>query len=76
MWGLNQHGQCAVREPSASISPDKVRVSETNQVLNVFEPLAVQGLPPLSEVHCGWSNTLAITGKLVSLSKPVLFKVL
>ena len=74
MWGLNQHGQCAVREPSAGISPDILRVSETNQVLNVFEPLAVQGLPLLSAVHCGWSNTLAITGKLVSWSKSVLSK--
>ena len=62
MWGLNQYGQCAVGEMTGHISPEQVKVSETNQVLNIYEPLVVQGLPPLSEVHCGWSNTLVISG--------------
>ena len=29
--------------------------------MNVYLPVKVEGLPPVAEVHCGWSHTLTIT---------------
>lgn len=62
MWGLNQHGQCGFKEMLDTISPDQVKIAENKQIVNVFEPLIVPELSALMEVHCGWSNTLAISG--------------
>lgn len=67
LWGLNQHGQCGVGEKTESFSlttpVDQVSVTDTNWISNVYLPRDVGGLPTVSEVHCGWSHTVIVSGK-------------
>ena len=66
-WGLNQHGQCGVGELTdrlkSEVDTEGFRVSGSNWILNVYQPLVVKGLPAVSEVCCGWSHVLAVTGE-------------
>ena len=66
-WGLNQHGQCGVGELTdrlkLEVDAEGFRVSGSNWILNVYQPLVVKGLPTVSEVCCGWSHVLAVTGE-------------
>ena len=68
-WGLNQHGQCGIGPMMASAcSSDSksFKLSPSNGwILNVYLPVKVEGLPPVVEVHCGWSHTLAISAGIV-----------
>ena len=61
-WGLNQHGQCGVGHPAqSSLGDENLRLSSSNDwILNVYVPLKVEGLPPVAEIHCGWSHTVAV----------------
>ena len=63
VWGLNQHGQCGTGTlVNSSLSSDVFKLSPSKDwVLNVYIPLKVEGLPPVTEVHCGWSHTIAVT---------------
>lgn len=66
-WGLNQHGQCGVGELTdrhkSEVDTEGFRVSGSNWILNVYQPLVVKGLPVVSRVCCGWSHVLAVTGE-------------
>ena len=69
LWGLNQHGQCCIGEKAESfcltIPVDQVNLTDTNWISNVYLPCDVVGLPPVSDVHCGWSHTVVISGKCI-----------
>ena len=69
-WGLNQHGQCGVGQPDKfSLRNEDLKLSPSNEwILNVYVPLRVKGLPPVYEVHCGWSHTIAMTTGTDTLS--------
>ena len=62
-WGLNQHGQCGVGHPAqSSLGDEHLKLSLSNDwILNVYVPLKVEGLPPVAEIDCGWSHTVAVT---------------
>ena len=66
-WGLNQHGQCGVGELTdrhkSEVDTEGFRVSGSNWILNVYQPLVVKGLPAVSRVCCGWSHVLAVTSE-------------
>ena len=62
-WGLNHHGQCGVGPPLSSTKSSKsFKLSPSSDwIMNTYLPVKVEGLPPMAEVHCGWSHTLTIT---------------
>lgn len=66
MWGYNQHGQCAVMAATESNPPlnSDVQCARDDLIKVVLIPHRLQGLPPVSEVQCGWSHTLAVTSKI------------
>lgn len=53
-FGDNRHGQCGAPPPNDAMS-DASKL--------VLLPNKVDRLPPVSEIHCGWSHCLAITSK-------------
>lgn len=70
MWGLNQHGQCAlgsltessgVRLKAADVL-QHTQLGTSNWIANVYRPLRVEVDSKIAEVHCGWSHTIAVTG--------------
>ena len=76
-WGLNSHGQCGVGVQSAERSeehdtacpyplPSSIKLAESGWVKTVCLPRSVCGLPPISEVHSGWSHSLAVSGDALS----------
>ena len=64
-WGLNQHGQCGVGEfvksPHIKKKENFKLLPPNDWIVNVYCPLRVEGIPPVTEVHCGWSHTVAVT---------------
>ena len=45
-----------------SSDSESFKLSPSNDwIVNVYLPMKVEGLPPVAEVHCGWSHTLTIT---------------
>ncbi len=72
MWGLNQHGQCAVgsvtedsrTQPKSDVL-ENCKLGASNWITNVYLPLRVEVKGDkfaVSEVRCGWSHTVAVTG--------------
>ena len=69
-WGLNQHGQCSVStltEELKLLGENNFKVSASGHITHVYLPVKVMGVASAKEVHCGWSHTLAITGKVIPL---------
>ena len=53
-FGDNRHGQCGAPPPN-NAAGDASKL--------VLLPNKVDRLPPVYEIHCGWSHCLAITSK-------------
>ena len=45
------------------VEAEHFKLSETNWISNVYQPVRVKGLPPVAQVDCGWSHVLAISGQ-------------
>lgn len=68
-WGLNQHGQCGVSTSLDVLREggmENFKLNSSGHVTHVYTPVRVRGVALLTEVHCGWSHTLVVTGNICS----------
>ena len=52
-----------------SLLVDSFKLSDSRWISHVYRPMITRELPPITEVHCGWSHTTAISGIYAVTSK-------
>ena len=50
-------------EELKALGENNFKVSASGHITHVYVPVKVVGVTSAKEVYCGWSHTLAITGK-------------
>ena len=59
--GCNTYGQCTVGLVGDMSSEEEMQIDEKGVVKAVRVPSKVKHLPPVADIHCGWSHVITIT---------------